>query len=100
MRRYSMTPGRLVSLDALGGITVAAKIRIERKPQGRLRWLTRGEATISLTACRKGKNQALADLVEFCMFTGVWLMAWLLGPDLKQLRRRVPCFEGLISMRV
>jgi len=26
----SMTPGRLVSLDALSGITVAVKIRIER----------------------------------------------------------------------
>jgi len=59
-----------------------------------------GEATILLTACRKSKNQALADLVQFCMFTAVCLMAWLLGPDLKQRRRRVPCFEGLISMRV
>jgi len=29
----SMTPGRLVSLDALSGITVAAKIRIERSPR-------------------------------------------------------------------
>jgi len=28
-----MTPGRLVSLDALSGITVAAKIRIERSPR-------------------------------------------------------------------
>jgi len=28
-----MTPGRLVSLDALSGVTVAAKIRIERCPR-------------------------------------------------------------------
>src|SRR5258705_8411413 len=30
------------------------------EPQGRLRWLTRGEATILLTAWRKRTNQALA----------------------------------------
>jgi integrase len=47
------------------------KIRTEKEPQGRLRWLTRAEATNLLTACRKSKNKALADLVEFCMFTGV-----------------------------
>jgi len=55
------------------------------EPQGRLRWLTRGEATILLTACRKSKNQALADLVEFCMFTGVWLMA---GPSFPSVHAR------------
>jgi integrase len=47
------------------------KIRTEKEPQGRLRWLTRAEATNLLTAGRKSKNKALADLVEFCMFTGV-----------------------------
>jgi integrase len=47
------------------------KIRTEKEPQGRLRWLTRDEATTLLAACRKSKNKALPDLVEFCMFTGV-----------------------------
>jgi integrase len=46
-------------------------VRTEKEPQGRLRWLTRVEATTLLAACRKSKNKARPDLVEFCMFTGV-----------------------------
>ena len=47
------------------------KIRTEKEPQGRLRWLTHEEATNLLAACRKSKNKALPDLAEFSMFTGV-----------------------------
>ena len=47
------------------------KIRTEKEPQGRLRWLTHEEATNLLVACRKSKNKALPDLAEFSMFTGV-----------------------------
>jgi integrase len=47
------------------------KIRTEKEPQGRLRWLTIDEAGRLLATCRKSKNKALADLVEFAMFTGV-----------------------------
>jgi integrase len=47
------------------------KIRTEKEPQGRLRWLTQEEATNLLAACRKSKNKALPDLAEFSMFTGV-----------------------------
>jgi integrase len=47
------------------------KIRTEKEPQGRLRWLTIDEAARLLAACRKSKNKALLDLVEFAMFTGV-----------------------------
>ncbi len=54
--------------DVLEGVP---KIRTEKEPQGRLRWLTQEEATTLLAACRKSKNKALLDLVEFSMFTGV-----------------------------
>jgi integrase len=47
------------------------KIRLEKEPQGRLRWLTQQEATKLLAACRKSRNVALADLVEFALFTGI-----------------------------
>src|SRR5262249_17849776 len=45
--------------------------RLEKEPQGRLRWLTQEEATKLLAACRKSRNSGLADLVEFALFTGV-----------------------------
>jgi integrase len=57
--------------DEWGVLERVPKIRTEKEPQGRLRWLTPAEATNLLAACRKSKNKALPDLVEFCMFTGV-----------------------------
>jgi len=54
--------------DVLDGVP---KIRTEKEPQGRLRWLTQEEATHLLAACRKSKNKTLSDLAEFSMFTGV-----------------------------
>ena len=62
------------SLDALSGITVAAKIRIEREPQGR-------------PMAHAGRRNNLADRVPeeqepgpgrprgVLQFTGLWLMA-------------------------
>jgi integrase len=54
-----------------GELDVVPKIRTEKEPQGRLRWLTQEEATKLLSACKKNRNAALADLVEFSLFTGV-----------------------------
>ena len=54
-----------------GVLAGVPKIRPEKEPQGRLRWLTEAEAGALLAACRKSRNAALADLVEFAMFTGV-----------------------------
>jgi integrase len=54
-----------------GELGVVPKIRTEKEPQGRLRWLTQEEAAKLLTACKKSRNGALADLVEFSLFTGV-----------------------------
>jgi hypothetical protein len=56
-----MTAGRLVSLDAFSGITVAAQIRIEKEPPRSAPMAHGGDATILLTAYRKSKNQALAE---------------------------------------
>ena len=54
-----------------GELDVVPKIRTEKEPQGRLRWLTLEEATKVLSACKKSRNAALADLVEFSLFTGI-----------------------------
>ena len=52
-------------LDAL------PRIRMEREPEGRLRWLTPEEATCLLDACRNSRNPDLIDVVEFALFTGM-----------------------------
>ncbi len=54
-----------------GALAAVPKIRLEKEPQGRLRWLTAEEATRLLAKCREAKNPALAELVEFCLFTGL-----------------------------
>ena len=54
-----------------GELDVVPKIRTEKEPQGRPRWLTQEEATKVLCACKKSRNAALADLVEFSLFTGI-----------------------------
>jgi len=48
-----------------------ARIRMEREPQGRLRWLTPDEASRLLTASRAIDQPDLLDLVEFCLYTGM-----------------------------
>jgi len=47
------------------------EIEFEEEPTGVIRFLTPEEATRLLAACRQSRNAALADLVEFAMFTGV-----------------------------
>jgi len=57
--------------DEWGVLAELPKIRLEKEPQGRLRWLSQDEAAKLLETCRKSRNKALADLVEFSLFTGV-----------------------------
>jgi integrase len=47
------------------------EIELEDESSGVVRFLRPDEATRLLAACRKSRNTALADLVEFAMFTGV-----------------------------
>jgi len=60
-----------LACDEWGALTAVPKIRLEKEPQGRLRWLTTEEATRLLAKCRESQNPILADLVEFCVFTGL-----------------------------
>jgi integrase len=53
-----------------GALSAVPRIRLEREPQGRLRWLTPEEANTLLAKCREQKKD-LADLVEFCLLTGL-----------------------------
>ena len=55
----------------LGALDKVPDMELEREPQGRLRWLTPEEAGKLLDASRKSRNPALADLVEFALFTGL-----------------------------
>jgi integrase len=52
-------------------IPEAPRVRLEKEPQGRLRWLTPEEASTLLDACRKHTGAPLADLVELCLYTGL-----------------------------
>ena len=54
-----------------GELESIPKIKTEKEPQGRLRWLTKDEAARLLEVCRASRNKALADLIEFSVFTGV-----------------------------
>jgi integrase len=60
-----------LACEEWGALTTVPVIRLEREPQGRLRWLTPPEATRLLEACRAQKNARLADLAEFCIYTGL-----------------------------
>jgi integrase len=57
--------------DEWGVLATVPKIRLEREPQGRLRWLTPDEARALLEACRAQKAARLADLVELALYTGL-----------------------------
>ncbi|HZC68547.1 MAG TPA: site-specific integrase [Nitrospirales bacterium] len=52
-------------------MSTVPKIRLEREPEGRLRWLTLEEAERLLAECQASKNPGLLDLVEFSLFTGL-----------------------------
>ena len=52
-------------------LAAVPKIRLEKEPQGRLRWLTPEEAGKLLKKCRTQKNPNLADLAELALYTGM-----------------------------
>lgn len=57
--------------DEWEALSSVPRIRLEKEPQGRLRWLTPEEATSLLDACCESRNVDLMDLAEFALFTGL-----------------------------
>ena len=47
------------------------KVRLEKEPQGRLRWLAQDEITRLLEACAKSKNKELRAVVIVALHTGL-----------------------------
>src|SRR3982074_1911559 len=65
LKRVSSVSGGSITAGVLAMNWKRLRIRLERERQGRLRWLTQAEATKLLAACKKSRNTALADVVEF-----------------------------------
>jgi len=54
-------------------LEVAPRVRLEKEPQGRLRWLTQEEITRLLDACGKSRNKELRAAVVIALNTGLRL---------------------------
>src|SRR5439155_8229433 len=52
-------------------IPAVPTIRLEREPQGRIRWLEPDEEARLLDACRKSRTKHLADVVKVALETGL-----------------------------
>jgi integrase len=52
-------------------LTTVPKIRLEREPQGRIRWLESDEEARLLAACEKSQNKQLAKIVIVALETGL-----------------------------
>ena len=52
---------------------MAPRVRLEKEPQGRLRWLTQEEITRLLDACGKSRNKELRAAVVIALNTGLRL---------------------------
>ena len=76
-------------------LEVVPRIRMEKEPEGRLRWLTPEEANRLLDVCRESRNADLLDLVEFGLFTGLRQ-----GEELSLTWDRVDRARGVILLDV
>ncbi len=54
-------------------LEVVPRVRLEKEPQGRLRWLTQEEIARLLTACGKSRNKELRAAVVIALNTGLRL---------------------------
>lgn len=54
-----------------GRLTAVPRIRLEKEPQGRLRWLTQEEIARLLAACSKSRNPELQAAVIIALNTGL-----------------------------
>jgi integrase len=60
-----------LALEEWGAIDMVPRIRLEREPQGRLRWLEPGEEARLLDACGKSRTKHLAAVVRVALETGL-----------------------------
>lgn len=54
-----------------GALTAVPKIRLEKEPEGRIRWLEPDEEARLLAACAKSRNQELVKIVTVALETGL-----------------------------
>ncbi len=76
-------------------LPVVPKIRLEKEPEGRIRWLEPDEEARLLAACRASRNLQLANIVTIALNTGLRLsellgLAW----------ERVDLSRGVIRLEV
>jgi integrase len=69
-RELAMLRHLLRLVEEWGYITKAPRIRMGRESEGRLRWLTPGEAGRLLHACRESRSKPLAAIVTVALNTG------------------------------
>src|SRR5215470_4778107 len=55
----------------MGVLEAVPKIKLEKEPEGRIRWLERHEEARLLAACAKSKNLYLAKIVTVALETGL-----------------------------
>jgi integrase len=60
-----------VAHEEWGLLADVPRVRLEKESQGRLRWLTKEEASRLLAAAAKSKNADLHDLVVVALYTGL-----------------------------
>src|SRR5439155_11208702 len=54
-----------------GVLSAVPKIRLEKEPQGRIRWLEPDEEGRLLAACAKSRNPELTEIVTIALETGL-----------------------------
>ena len=60
-----------LAIDEWGAIGTVPKIRLEREPEGRIRWLEPDEEARLLEACGKSRTKHLAAVVRVALETGL-----------------------------
>ena len=81
--------------DEWEAIDNVPRIRLEKEPQGRLRWLTEEEITRLLDAAAKSRNKELRAVVIVALNTGLWL-----GELLGLTWERVDLSRGVIRLEL
>jgi len=88
-----------VACEEWSVVSTTPRIRLEREPQGRLRWLTEDEEHRLTEACRKSRNSELIGIVTVALETGLRQAAALVDVDRVDFSRNVIRLEVTKSGR-